>query len=165
MPATVPASFTKTIWVCEGEGAVINCTIVGIKAARNTTTRRRMLVMMKLRWVMRFLYSRPIIRPILRRLCWAAAPPELTVTAPCSWMLRSCTGVSTGCRGIISFLFFYAESSVDGASGSAIAPTCSIKMSVSDGSVSSKRLMMPPCSSAASTIRLGLKFTWICISI
>src|SRR5712691_5542925 len=52
-PAIEPALFTTTTWVCELGGAVIdctNCTIVGIKAARNTMTRRIMLVMIKLRW-------------------------------------------------------------------------------------------------------------------
>src|SRR6266487_1341637 len=79
-PATVPASFTTTMLVCEVVPAVINCTIVGIKAARKTIARRITVVMMKLRAFTRFLYSRTIIKPILRRLFWAAAP-ELTATA------------------------------------------------------------------------------------
>src|SRR5579885_2375970 len=84
----------------------MSCTIVGIKAARNTNTRRITLVMMKLRWVTRFLYSRSIIKPILRKLCWAAAPPELTATTPCFCSRCSCTGVSTIFCGGISIFFF-----------------------------------------------------------
>src|SRR6266487_707308 len=44
-----------------------------------------------------------------------------------------------------------------GVLGSGVVPTSSMKMSVKDGSTTSKRLMMPPCCSAASTIRLGLR--------
>ncbi len=105
-PATVPASFTTTTWVCELGCAVIcctNCTIVGIKAARNTMTRRIMLVMIKLRWVTRFLYSRPIIKRILRGVFWAAAPLELTATALCSCSERSCSGMSTSFFAMVSF--------------------------------------------------------------
>src|SRR6266516_8185878 len=111
-PATVPASFTTTTWVCELGGAVIdctNCTIVGIKAARNTMTRRIMLVMIKLRWVTRFLYSRPIIKRILRGVFWAAAPLELTATALCSWALRSCSGLSISFFAMVSFLLLGAK--------------------------------------------------------
>src|SRR5579883_757704 len=43
------------------------------------------------------------------------------------------------------------------ASVGAALPTCSMKMSVRDGSASSKRLSMPPWASAASTIWLGLR--------
>src|SRR5713226_7161826 len=105
-PATVPASFTMTTWVCELGGAVIdctNCTIVGIKAARNTMTRRIMLVMIKLRWVTRFLYSRPIIKRTLRGVFWAAAPLELTATALCSCSEGSYSGLSISFFAMVSF--------------------------------------------------------------
>src|SRR6266849_3884133 len=114
-PATVPALFTTTTWVCELGCAVIcctNCTIVGIKAARNTMTRRIMLVMIKLRWVTRFLYSRPIITPILRRVFWAAAPLELTATALCSCSERSGSGLSFGFFAMVSFLLLGARASM-----------------------------------------------------
>ena len=45
-------------------------------------TRRIMLVMMKLRCVTRFLYSRPMIKRILRRVCWEAVPPEADRNGP-----------------------------------------------------------------------------------
>src|SRR5712691_9236930 len=109
-PAIEPASFTTTTWVCELGCAVIdctNCTIVGIKAARNTMTRRILLVMIKLRWVTRFLYSRPIIKRTLRRVFWAAAPLELTATALCSWALRSCSGLSISFFAMVSFLLAF----------------------------------------------------------
>src|SRR5438034_106797 len=58
---------------------------------------------------------------------------------------------------IVSFLFLYAERTEDEASDKEAAPTFSINISVSDGSVSSKWLMFPPCCRAASTITLGLR--------
>src|SRR5260370_24740013 len=106
-----------------------------------------MLVMRKLRWVTRFLYSRPIIKRILRQLWSVAAPPELTVTdvCPCSGTFCagvSLSGVATVFFGMVSFLFLYAETTEDGATRKEAARTFSMKISVSDGSVSSKRLMI-----------------------
>src|SRR5579883_1193866 len=111
---------------------------------------------------MRFLYSRPVIRRILRQLWSEAAPLVLTTTdvRPCSGEFCegiSLSGVTTAFLGIMAILFLYAESAGEGASGGETAPTFSMKISVSDDSASSKRLMIPPCSSAASTITLGLR--------
>ena len=51
MPATEPASIHHHDTRLRTGTDLNNCTIVGIKAARNTMTRRRMLVMMNMRWV------------------------------------------------------------------------------------------------------------------
>src|SRR5260221_5857590 len=122
-PATEPASFTTTILVCplELEPELTSCITVGIKAARNTITRRSTLAMMKLRLFTRFLYARPIIKPILRRLFWAAAP-ELTATAPCCCPATFFSGVSTVFVVMVSFLLSMLRQQMEHLGGNSSPP-------------------------------------------
>src|SRR5579863_8404500 len=94
------------------------------------------------------LFGTFLLWPFHQFLCHGFLPPSEQ---------ERCMRVSFHSTARISCLLLYAER-VDGASGSAVVPTSSMKMSVSDGSTTSKRLMMPPCCSAASTIRLGLRW-------
>ena len=79
-----PTLLTTAIFVCEFVVEAMYEMMVGTHAPMTTSTRMTMVLMMKLRWVTRFLYSRPIIRPMLRGVFCLAAPPELTATLLCS---------------------------------------------------------------------------------